>query len=245
MKYKIGDKIRVKSLEWYNKNKNEFGTVKCNGAYFQPPMSKFCGNIFTIKKIDKDIKAYIVEENHYYWDDYMFEGLVEEKEIYKDTPNKICRIFISDEDYQDKVELCLGDDYEIVIKNGKTFVQKKKPKYPTTYEECCEVIGISRHDVEIDLPHPYQQKMFNLFKLLICRDAYWKIAGEQMGLGKSWEPIWDYNQPDKYILINVRNSIHKDFRCLESAILAFPTEEMRDDFYENFKDLIEQVIELL
>jgi hypothetical protein len=28
-------------------------------------------------------------------------------------------------------------------------------------------------------------------------------------------------------------------------ILAFPTEEMRDTFYENFKDLIEQCKELL
>ena len=27
-----------------------------------------------------------------------------------------------------------------------------------------------------------------LQKLIICRDVYWKIYGEQMGLGKPWEP---------------------------------------------------------
>ena len=120
----------------------------------------------------------------------------------------------------------------------------KKPKYPTTYEECCGIIGIPRHEVEIDLPQPYQQKMFNLFKLLICRDAYWKIAGEEMGLGKPWEPDWnDINR--KYFISLTCDGIglYDDFR--NPQVLAFPIEEMRDAFYENFKDLIESCKELL
>lgn len=32
--------------------------------------------------------------------------------------------------------------------------------------------------------------MQDLQTLLICRNAYWKMAGEQMGFGKSWEPNW-------------------------------------------------------
>lgn len=27
MKYKVGDKVRIKSLDWYNKNKNKYGDV--------------------------------------------------------------------------------------------------------------------------------------------------------------------------------------------------------------------------
>ena len=245
MKYKIGDKIKVKSLEWYNENKNKYGTVKCREAYFQPTMSKFCGNILTIKSIDKTINAYIVEENNYYWDDDMFENLVEE-EMYKDVPNKISRVFIFDKNYQDKVELCLGDNYEIVVEGERTFAQKKKPKYPTTYEECCEVIGINRHDVDIDIPQSYQQNLFNLFKLLICRDAYWKIAGEEMGLGKPWE----FENPAKHYVFTIEYSggniiLNAAVDSMKNRILVFPTEEMRDAFYENFKDLIEQIIELL
>ena len=41
-------------------------------------------------------------------------------------------------------------------------------------------------------------------------------------------------------VINFENETYN-----RNAILAFPTEEMRDAFYENFKDLIEQCKELL
>ena len=123
----------------------------------------------------------------------------------------ISGIYLNSCDYADEVELNLGD-YEIEVRDGKTYAVLKKSKYPTTYEECCEVIGISRHDVEIDLPHPYQQKMFNLFKLRICRDAYWKIAGEEMGLDKPWEPDWD-NVRTFYCIYNSENKIVKRFLC--------------------------------
>ena len=121
----------------------------------------------------------------------------------------------------------------------------KEPKYPKTYEKCCEIIGISRHDVEIDLPQTYQQKMFNLFKLCICRDAYWKIAGEKMGLDKPWEPDWKNTKKVKYGIALYNNTITKMYLRNENVVLAFPTEEMRDAFYENFKDLIEKCKELL
>ena len=41
----------------------------------------------------------------------------------------------------DEVEVILGD-YEFILKDGKTYFIKKKPQYPKTYEECCEIMGI-------------------------------------------------------------------------------------------------------
>lgn len=83
----------------------------------------------------------------------------------------------------------------------------------------------------------------NLRRLLICRDAYWKIAGEQMGLGKPWEQDYD----DRcFIICNDSGIIHTyEYHGSNNVILAFPTAEMRDTFYENFKDLIENCKELL
>lgn len=239
MKYKVGDKVKVKSREWYNKNKNKYGTFICNnGVYFQPTMSKFCENILIIKDVDKVVNAYKVEGNDYYWVDDMFEGLVKEKEISKDVPNKICRIFIFDEDYQDKVEICLGNDYEIVVENGRTFVQRKKPKYPTTYEECCQHLGC---DDKLSTG-----KLVLFQQLINARNAYWKIAGEEMGLGKPWK----FENPSKHYVFTIEYSggnviLNAVVDSMQNRILVFPTEEMRDAFYENFKDLIEQVIELL
>lgn len=120
-----------------------------------------------------------------------------------------------------------------------------KPQYPKDYEESCKVLGISRHYVEIDLPHPYQQKMFNLFKLHICRDAYWKIAGKELGLGKPWKPDWSTEYENKYVIEVYRNNVRTNSQGYSNTILAFPTVEMRNAFYDNFKGLIEQCKELL
>ena len=95
----------------------------------------------------------------------------------------------------DEVEVILGD-YEFVLKDGKTYFVKKN-KYPKTYEECCNILGVEDREngycgYEYELLGEFQQ-------LLICRDAYWKIAGEQMGLGKPWKPDWN-NVSDKHCI---------------------------------------------
>ena len=144
----------------------------------------------------------------------------------------------------DEVEVILGD-YEFVLKDGKTYFVKKKPQYPKTYEECCNILGIEDREngycgYEYELLGEFQ-------KLYICRNAYWKIAGEQMGLGKPWRP--DYTNPDidLYVVINVHNNIEKAKYGygFESCVLSFPTAEMRDEFYVNFKELIDECKELL
>ena len=119
-----------------------------------------------------------------------------------------------------------------------------KPKYPTTYEECCEIIH-SDPNFYIDT-HLYSGTLEILYKLLICRDTYWKIAGEQMGLDKPWEPQFENcSIPHYCIFINHRGEVLNDCFYGSRCLLAFPTKEMRDVFYENFKDLIEQCKELL
>ena len=82
-------------------------------------------------------------------------------------------------------------------------------------------------------------------ELLICRDAYWKIAGEQLGLSKPWEPDFLDDEQLKFCLYNSLNNILPGVVCETNEFLVFPTEEVRDAFYENFKDLIEQCKELL
>lgn len=157
---------------------------------------------------------------------------------------KVAWFTFGDNDFADKVELYLSNR-ELIQEDGKWFVVKKKKEYPKNYEECCKVIGISRHDIEINLPQPYQQNMFNFFKLIICRNTYWKIAGEEMGLGKPWKPRWNDNYQKKWIINFYQNEINLTNSPNVHFILAFPTREMRDAFYENFTNEIEQSKELL
>jgi hypothetical protein len=90
--------------------------------------------------------------------------------------------------------------------------------------------------------HTYaNERLFeSLYHLKVCRDAYWKIAGEEMGLGKPWKPDFDNLSTNlEYI------KIVKGCFTYSSRVFAFPTEEMRDAFKENFGPDIEICKELL
>lgn len=243
MKYKVGDKVRVKSLEWYNENKNNSGSIHYSDSsvFFVSNMSKFCGSIVTIKDIDIDLGAYKVEENTMLWIDGMFEENVEETSLKGEFglwENKINDILFSNENYADKVELCLGDDYEIVVEGDKTFVQRKKPKYPKSFQECYYLLyGQQDLTLGCDIMRGAHGNLLECLQmLLICRDVYWKIAD-------NWKP--DYNNDVFYTIKYNGTHIRLYNYTEEYAILSFSTEEMRDAFYENFKDLIENCKELL
>lgn len=124
-----------------------------------------------------------------------------------------------------------------------------KPKYPTTYEECCEMLNtINSGNSCIALSY-LGRPIFSLAKLIIMRDAYWKIAGEQMGLDKPWEPDYD-SGVNKYGIICMNGVVQKSNPTTNwerhlNKVLDFPTEKMRDAFYDNFKELIENCKELI
>lgn len=133
-------------------------------------------------------------------------------------------------------------------------LKPKYPQYPKTYEECCKIFQYNKNlkvypPFDVDIPNYNALHLFDLLddlrKLLICRDAYQKIAGEQMGLGKSWKPDWSTTHEIKYVIEVYRNNVRKNSQSYFNTTLAFPTIEMRDIFYENFKKLIENCKELL
>lgn len=119
----------------------------------------------------------------------------------------------------------------------------KKPKYPTTYEECYDEGNTELHFIYVDKD---ERDLYESFiQLIRCRNAYWKIAGEEMGLNKLWEPDWKSGEQYKYCIYYADGNIQKGTWFIDSFILAFPSEEMRDIFCENFKKEIEQCKELL
>ena len=170
------------------------------------------------------------------------KGYCTEKSENSGKNQKIAWFTFWDNDFADEVELYLKDR-ELVQKDGKWFVVKKKKEYPKTYVECAKILE-SFITTYVD---GYKVELLEKFqKLLICRDAYWKIAGEQMGLGKPWKPDWNDCAQHRFGLYTLENEIRCiNLQMLRNIILVFPTKEMRDAFYENFKDLIEQCKELL
>lgn len=192
--YKIGDRVVLK------------GTNRC--ATITDLKYNSCGNLSYYIKIDND------------------------KDISIDCPtelllpynNRIKKLMENKLNKDMKETWCCPEGYEFdengnIINATKIVLEKKKKEYPKTYEECCMVL----QDACMTHKGGYKSNLIQtLQKLLICRDAYWKIAGEEMGLGKPWEPYYT-----------------------NTMVLSFPTEEMRDAFYENFKSEIESCKELL
>lgn len=132
----------------------------------------------------------------------------------------------------DKTELILGDKFEIMQEGDRTFVVRKENYWPKTYLECCKVVGICTTFVSRGV---YSGLLSALAELLVCRDAYWKLAGD-------WKPDFGMR---KSCLSNVGGDIRIENYKEYNAILASPDHKTRTIFYENFKDLIEQCKELL
>ena len=161
---------------------------------------------------------------------------------FKEYENNLCKEIV-----KPTTEYTLPDGHIFKDENGKVInatkivLEKKKKEYPQTYEECCKVMNYCCNPVATKTTH--KEELIRRFQfLLLYRDAYWKIAGEEMGLGKPWEPSKDKMV---YSIYRHSNKIETDMFSGESVTFEFPTKEMRDAFFENFNKDIEICKEFL
>lgn len=72
-KFKKGDIVRIKSLDWYNKNKDENGDVKITGysCSFTKVLSELCGKCFVIDEVE--VKGIYLNDIPYVFYEWMFE----------------------------------------------------------------------------------------------------------------------------------------------------------------------------
>ena len=281
-KYKVGDRVRIKSIDWYNENKDKNGNIVFSSkvphfalcvnvrTVFTKDMVKYCGKVVTIENV-WTANYSIVEGTHRdYFTDEMIEGLVEEEDLipkfgeYSDNePLDVPTMttdFVKEHGLPCPEVYIFKDENGNVINATKIVLEKKKKEYPKTYEECCYITGFENTEMVFeddyrDINPPKEQwkrlgLMNQFYQLLICRDAYWMIAGEEMGLGKPWKPdyteeSYEQGSPIKYVIYYTGTHITKGQKCTPSYVLTFPTEEMRDAFKENFDPDIEICKELL
>ena len=80
MNYKVGDKVKIKSREWYKANKDKYGTVYCGDVLFIESMSKYCGKVLTIDRVfNFNTATYemLEDPDEFGWNEEMIECLVE------------------------------------------------------------------------------------------------------------------------------------------------------------------------
>jgi hypothetical protein len=147
-------------------------------------------------------------------------------------------------------EVSLPDGYEFrdgdgnLIAVDKIVLAKKRSKYPITYEECCKVLGYDDRETYCICHTGANERLFeSLYRLKVCRDAYWLTAGREMGLDGMWEPDW--SDCRKFSIVVEGNEILTDVCLRRNRILVFPNEEMRDEFLKVFRNDIEACKEFL
>lgn len=154
-------------------------------------------------------------------------------------------------------EISIPSGYKIKNVCGSTIILEKVPDpFPGTWEACARKMGdnleyitpasnitnagyspVMSHKENRNLvPTGYGAKVLALEELLLCREAYWD----------GWKPNWE-ETTIKYCIRTLPYKKECYKLCTTSArcILAFPTEEMRDHFFQSFKDLILKAGELL
>lgn len=176
--------------------------------------------------------VYKVECNKELWDTTMFYLQPYKEEIMKEKLEQIT------------LDIPKGYEFFGINDDNQVVLAKKQLQYPKTYDECCGVLGMTFDYPDIRMVSTEEFYLYSKFiQLKRCRDAYWKIAGEEMGLGKRWNQ--DYHDRC-FIIANNKGDIYTtEYHGSNNVILAFPTAEMRDTFYDNFKELIEECKDLL
>ena len=153
-----------------------------------------------------------------------------------------------------------GWELDRIDESGNIVLKEKKKELPKTWlgclkcvndlelieDGCCiEKWNFARQDDngyihnEQDhnlLPLGLGKPMLALCQLLVCRNAWWKRLG--------WKPDWDDGN-NKFTIIYSCGTVCCDCNKRCSRILAFPTSEVRDQFFDTFRDLIEEAKELL
>ena len=89
MKYKKGDRVKIKSLDWYNENKDQHGRVACGYHVFTEDMSKFCG--YTMIVCNRtNLGVMTMGGSASYWTDEMIECLADEPQEKMVSLDKVC-----------------------------------------------------------------------------------------------------------------------------------------------------------
>ena len=141
-----------------------------------------------------------------------------------------------------KYKIDMPEKSKIEVINGEYYLIEEL-KFPKTIDECREILGFqNRNKTEIDFMNScdlYDSSLMVKYSLLkLCRDAYWKVLGD-------YKPDYFNTREGKYVIECRCNKVSFELYVETYRLLTFPTEEVREAFYENFKKLIEECKELI
>lgn len=196
-------------------------------------ISYYCGKIAKIINVKDKSYSINLDNGLYSWPDEMFEENINDMET---------------------KEIIIPQGWEIdEVRGNKIILMESKKELPNRWEECIAKIkdlecidsngdidevdfnfGIIYDHVN-DIPKGLGKPMLALCQLLVCREVY----------RQGWKPDWTNTNESKYCIINNFNKIETSINASISKVLSFQSNEVKEKFLENFKDLIEEAKELI
>jgi len=114
---------------------------------------------------------------------------------------------------------------ELLLAN---FTKEELTELPESWEEYCDLISPKEYSLSFLFKQEAERKLYLLMK---------EYNGE-------WVADWGSGTECKYVIERRDNRIGNNLYYKSYHFLAFPTEELRDKFLNNFRDLIEIYFEL-
>lgn len=201
MKYKVGDKVRVR--QWDDMAK-EFGELSRDisivkvddNCLFKNEMKKYCGTVVTIEKVFNEYKRYFVAEdcNNWYWTDEMFEN------VYYSCADKITKDL---QEAYDKVFKSILPKYPKHNDMLDTFTKIPKGEIKITAEEIKEMMKENK-TVEVKKEvHPKDEDHLKRVEKIQKKIDYYK---RESGFEKIEEVV-----PEKILNIKIKEGVFTIF----------------------------------
>lgn len=124
-KFKVGDKVRVKSLDWY---RNEYRNEEDVKLSFVFKMSEFCGKVVTIEIVANDLYYIEEDDDKFSWQDYMFED-----EVVKEDND----IIKNHEVMEDNVK-----SFKIIYNELFRLYERKNEDYGNSFSDTYQKLGL-------------------------------------------------------------------------------------------------------
>ena len=150
-----------------------------------------------------------------------------------------------------EIKIEVPEGYEIDKENStfETIKFKEMSKLPMSWEELGDITGYYI-DSTSSLKNCYgysSRGKENLWPTLELAEAALALS-QLLQLRDRWNGDWkaDWNKAnEKYVITIIADIAQKEWFTSTNKVLAFKTPELRDKFFETFKDLIETAKPLL
>ena len=228
MKHKVGDKVRIKSLDWYNENKDINGYI-CG---FTPKMSEYCGKTATIVKVGSYHYELDIDNGSWWWDDEMFDENYNIEQIYFTI--LIPRGYELDKEMSTFEKIVLKKK-ENDVKTWNDLVCKQIPDGSKWIAASGDIIFFDRKLGEFDKNVYIDEKHAKSALAMAQISQLMPYYG-----GAITDEEWNNSDVLKYSIC--RNEDYVSFKSQHYELLSFHTEEQRNDFLKYNEQLVKDYL---